>query len=528
MRKPPLVLLSWLTVICLLGTGCVSNRAYRRGDEVRPPQPPSVIEPARSDSCDGAAATACITTLDGERKPQSFYLAYVEFDDMGELWSIGNLREGSGSHSQLSRALDVIDRARAVARAQDRDLDVIVFIHGWHNNASAYDEKHKDLGSFRTVLETLSDRTGIAYPDKRPVLVGVFLAWRGQVLAGNKVTSYWNRRDAAVRVGGQSLTETVMRLMLETKGVPTPALPTRADRCDSKAQPANANDHFVVVGHSFGARALEHAIAQPMLSLILERQAEAQDCIERWNSHHPPDEALKSASFDAPADLIVFLNAANDALDMKSTIEALKRSDVDVTSANGGAAGATASAPFMISITSDGDWATEEVMPVAQWLSMPAFNFRKYDRNAAEEGQLDNRNQAFFYRHSAASIPAMRSHIVCDEPVSSPACESAANQTNSWPYFVATFGKDKQKRCFKIEPNAAKCDQAQPTPVWNDTPAYVISVPKTLIPDHTDVFQDGTAELLITIANYYSGLFTPAGAKPTRMRTPSKQLMRAR
>src|SRR5579872_6835263 len=267
MRKPPLVSLSWLTVVCLLAPGCVSNRAYRRGDEVQPPQPPSVIEPTGRASCDGAASTECITTLDGKRTPQSFYLAYIEFDDMGELWSIGDLQEASKPNSQLSKALDVIDKAKAIGASEQRDVDVIVFVHGWHNNASPYDERHKDLASFKSVLETLSDRTGIAYANKPPVLVGIFLAWRGQVLAGNKVSSYWNRRDAAVRVGGQSLTETVMRLMLETKGVPAPAVPTPADRCNSKAQRASRNDHFVIVGHSFGARALEHAIAQPMLSL---------------------------------------------------------------------------------------------------------------------------------------------------------------------------------------------------------------------------------------------------------------------
>jgi len=525
MRKPPLVSLSWLTVVCLLAPGCVSNRAYRRGDEVQPPQPPSVIEPTGRASCDGAASTECITTLDGKRTPQSFYLAYIEFDDMGELWSIGDLQEASKPNSQLSKALDVIDKAKAIGASEQRDVDVIVFVHGWHNNASPYDERHKDLASFKSVLETLSDRTGIAYANKPPVLVGIFLAWRGQVLAGNKVSSYWNRRDAAVRVGGQSLTETVMRLMLETKGVPAPAVPTPADRCNSKAQRASRNDHFVIVGHSFGARALEHAIAQPMLSLILERQAEAQDCIEQWNSSHPPDQFLKSASFDAPADLVVFLNAANDSLEMKATIEALKRSDVDVTGAVEQAAGMTATGPFMISITSDGDWATEWLMPVALWFSMPALSFRHYDRNAGEEGQLDNRSQSFFYRHSAASIPEMRSHIVCDEDLSSDACKTADHQTDSWPYFVATV--DKQKRCFKIEPNAAKCDQTNHYPVWNDTPAYVMSVPRTLIPNHTDVFQDGTAELLITIVNYYSGLFTPSGAKTTRMSTPSKQRMRS-
>jgi hypothetical protein len=215
---------------------------------------------------------------------------------------------------------------------------------------------------------------------------------------------------------------------------------------------------------------------------------------------------LKGVSFLAPADLVVFLNAANDAFEMKGIIEAMKRNDLTVVRGDDPVAEG-AGAPFLVSITSDGDWATEFIMPVAQWFSMPGLAFRKYDRDACQEGQLSGHSQSFFYRHSAASIKEMRSHTVFDRDVNSEDCKRAADETDTsdtWPVFTATVGG--VDRCFEIRENGKNR--------WNNTPAFVIGVPKTLIPSHTDIFQDGTEELLTAIANHYA-----AFQAPTRIRT---------
>jgi hypothetical protein len=335
------------------------------------------------------------------------------------------------------------------------------------------------------------------------------LSWRGQSVAANHVSTYWNRRDAANRIGGASLTEVVTRLMLETKGVPIPDA-----KCES--HPEKESSHFVVIGHSLGARALEHAIAQPMLSSILERQATAQACITAWNYAHPKEPALTGVSFLAPADLIVFLNAANDAFEMKAIIEALKRSQIKVMR-DGSDSAYGAGGPFLISVTSDGDWATERIMPVAQWFSIPGLAFRKYDANSCDEGQLCGHSQSFYYRHSAASIREMRSHTVSDQDIHSQKCKEASSTDDSWPFFVATV--NGVERCFQIEENEKPRigKSGQKYEPWNNTPAFVIGVPKTLIPSHTDIFQDGTEELLITIANHYETFL-----ETTKMSTPAR------
>jgi hypothetical protein len=494
--------------------GCVGNRSYRRGDTVVPSELPPAIEPIQATDCGNRPPYMCVQTPDGYQA-QHFYLSYIEFDDMGELWSAGNLDHDQGKgQSQLSTTLGIINKAQEVADGQRKELVVIAFVHGWHNNASAYDEEKKDLGSFKTVLQDLSARYLRDFPERPPVLVGVFLSWRGQNLAGNRISSYWNRRDAAVRIGGPSLTDVVTRLMFTVKGVPL--APDPADRCESKGE--KEDSHFVAIGHSFGARALAHAVVQPTLALILERQAQAQECIATWNKAHSQESPLTDVSFVAPADLMVFLNAADDALAMKATIEAFKRSQITVLPADHSDPEYGASGPFLISITSDGDWATERVMPIAQWFSMLGLAFRDYDEDACEKGQLCDHSQSYYYRHSAASIKTMRSHTVYDQDMGTAECQKARDTDDDWPYLVATV--NGSERCFEIQQNngVRRDSQGRSYRPWNNTPAFVIGVPRTLIPSHTDVFQDGTVELLITIANHYSDEFT----RTTRMSTPAK------
>jgi len=517
MRYPGRILTIVTTTVLLCG--CVANRSYRRGDLYKNEFPPSVDPvPSSVKNCSQLPEYECVEMPEG-KEPQHFYLAHIEFDDMGELWSIGDLRpEPTAKPSQLENALAVIRKARSEADQKGVPLVVITFVHGWHNNASARDEEKKNLGSFKTVLETLSSRPSLEVADKPPVLVGIFLSWRGQSIAGDVALTYWGRRDAATRVGGPSMTEVVTRLMFETKGVPL--TPSIDDRC--AAQERARDSHFAIIAHSFGARALEHALTQPMLAMILERQTQARECADDWNRKNPKD-PIANLSFLAPADLVVFLNAANDAFEAKEAIEALKRAQIRVTRAHsvaGQGAAIGAVAPFMISITSDGDWATERIMPLAQWFSSVPLYFRHYDADGCDaEGQLCEHSQRYYYRHSEASIKEMRSHVVILADSLTP-CQT--NSVDSWPYFQAD-GPKKTQLCYCIAHNDPaslenKCKQEKrftqtakfgTERVWNDTPFYVIGVPPSLIPDHNAIFQDGTEELLIAISTHFDVLTSP-------------------
>jgi hypothetical protein len=483
--------------------GCVGNQAYRRGD-VLPNQGPPSIDRVDSSVTTCGAAIPCARSLDGKIGPQHFYLSYIEFDDMGELWSIGDLhgvadRSKDAHASQLEQTIATIQRAKDEARRENTELVVVTFVHGWKNNASSYNERKKNLAGFKTVLQELSDYPALINPSKKTIVVGIFIAWRGQVLAGNLFSSYWNRRDAATRVGGPSMTEAISRLMFATKDAPSS--PSQQNRCQNPDP--DPNSHFIIIGHSFGARVLERALTQPIITLLLERQSQAESCINSWNALHPADQ-VQSVGFQSPTDLIVFLNAANDAFETKATIEDLKRSHLTAQRQDEG--GVYFPGPLLLSVTSAGDYATGRIMPVAQTLSIPGRAFRQYDKNACSEGQIGLKGQTYFFRHNDGNIPEMRSHTVQYLP----SITSEDKCGGDWPFFWASA--DGHGRCFKIEaleegPVDAlnqNCPGTLPARPWNDTPFFVMHVPSELIPSHTDIFQDGTIELLLSMIDNYN------------------------
>jgi hypothetical protein len=454
----------FLIVLVLFLTSCVPNKAYRWGSG----NPPAVV-PAGTGSDSDAS---------------KYDLAYLEFDDMGEFWTIGDLRNfNDHPHaSELSEVLDLIKQRRLKG-----NLIVITFIHGWHNNASAYDEKQshdKSLAGFKALLQTRANN------DPAHTYIGIFMAWRGQALADDLFLTYWNRRDAAMRVSGPSLSETVFRLMFTTKG--TTYQPTPSGNCQvSDVEQSKAQ--FIIIGHSFGSRILEGAVAQPFLTMLLERESQMRNCMEE--TKQKGISVSSGGAFRSPADMIVLLNSANDAFKAKAMIEAMKRMHLRVIrpprdGQENSAEKAQLSSPtaidsygpLILSITSRGDWATGRVMPVAQTISGLGERFRSYQNDETENGQLTSRSQRFYFLHNEGNVPEFRTHSV--KPTKTPDCPQP-----NWPYFKGDDG------CYLVEPLHG----------WNETPFWVMSVSTHIIPNHTDVFKQNLVALLESVLAHYSG-----------------------
>jgi hypothetical protein len=236
--------------------------------------------------------------------------------------------------------------------------------------------------------------------------------------------------------------------------------------------------------------------------------------MQQWNTMHQKD-LVSSVGFQSPADLIVFLNPANDAFETKATIEAFKRSELSFRRSDNGVL--TFPGPLMLSITSAGDYATGKIMPIAQTLSIPGRAFRRYDASACEEGQIGQRGQTYFFRHNDGNIKEMLSHTV----VYLPAITMQENCPDTWPDFWANV--DGHGRCFAIkqldeQPADLKnrgCPTDSPDDIWNNTPFFVMHVPSELIPSHTDIFQEGSIKLLVTMIDNYDAL------RPTAMLVPA-------
>jgi hypothetical protein len=461
MRYAAVILLIFSAIAC---SSCVANKVYRWGKA----EPPAIV-PANP-GADPAAP--------------KYDLGYLEFDDMGEFWTIGDLPhfQNQPNASQLSQVLELIKQRKEEANTEKGNLVVIAFIHGWHNNASQYDETHdKSLNGFKTLMQYR------AAEDRNTRYIGIFIAWRGQAIPGDLLVSYWNRRDAAGRLGSPSLSEAVFRLMFATKGTTTQ--PEISNNCESASAEAS-KAQFIIIGHSFGARILEGAVAEPFLAMLLERQSQTLNCIadaKKQGITLPEGQG----SFRSPADMIVLLNSANDAFKTKAMIEAMKRMNLKVTRPNApinpketppdNDAEMDAYGPLILSITSKGDWATARVMPVLQAVSSIDEEFRSYDPDWKELGQESQRSQRYYYLRNEGHIKEFLTHDVV--PANAGDCAE-----HRWPYFHGEGG------CYRVEPIHQ----------WNDTPFWVMSVSTSIIPNHQDVFKPVLIDLLESVLDRYS------------------------
>ncbi len=435
--------------------GCVPNRAYRTGDLTF-----SGKQLPQSELDVTVAPRASMPALEGNQPRNSpFDLAFIEFDDAGEMWTIGKLNGGAGEdNSQLIKTVDLIATRK---KEFDGRVTVVTFIHGWRNNASSRDEvaSDKSLAGFKATLQVAANRI----PSRR--FVGVFIGWRGQVIPGGPLVTYWNRRGAADRVAGTSLTESLFALMFATRGGYA-----MGDPCGVAGTEAENDSHFVVIGHSFGGRILERAVAQPYMALFQERMAQQrQNCPERDNSA-----THDARAFSSPADLIVFLNPANGSLEGKAMIEGMLRMNMSASRNEAGA-------PLFLSITSAGDSATSKAMPAAQAVTARQYAFRKdYGIKAAELGEITQHPQRYYFEHSEGNVPEFLTHSITE-----------VTQIDSCAGCLVFLSSAKRYVMKPIE-----------SP-WNTTPFWVVRAPSSLIKDHNDIFGPGVVNLLAAVIFQY-------------------------
>ena len=355
-----------LIALTLLLNGCVANRIYRPG----------------------MAAVQTAPVVNGQPAAANFKLGIIEFDDMGESWEkCTSLTDPN--NCQLSRVLQLIRDEK-----KSGDVVVITFTHGWKNNASPENEAKQNLAEFKSLMDGLArgesamiarmqqNNPAATAPPHPRTYIGVYLAWRGQSVPNDIFLTFWNRRDAAQRVGSSDYAEAIYRLMAVTKE-------------------NSPNSRIVVVGHSFGSRVLETAITNTFVSLLIP---------EPTSSGGP----VPLSQQISPADLIMYVNAATDSFRTKQLIELMKRTDFKVTR------GSAPRGPLFLSVTSTGDQATKIAFPLGQGLSANSKNFRRdYEPSIAGIP-----SQKTFFTHTPGHVPFLFSHTV--QPVTGP-CASQDN-----------------------------------------------------------------------------------------------------
>jgi hypothetical protein len=180
----------------------------------------------------------------------------IEFDDQGELWD----------RRQLSQTLE---RIRQV-KQDEIPVTLLVFVHGWNNDASA---SSGNLRNFYNFVSNLSKANLPGLSNQQMTngigprrLFAVYLAWRGNIAQWSepvsqwtawpsRIASFYSRKSTASRVGGVACTETILSL----------AARARINESTNVIDPSRV----VIIGHSFGGLIVERALSQAMLGGML-------------------------------------------------------------------------------------------------------------------------------------------------------------------------------------------------------------------------------------------------------------------
>ena len=284
------------------------------GGDLAPAQPPGFI---------GIIPNSAHQAPAGLFDNGSSQLAIVEFDDQGRCYD----------RRQMEALAGWID---GVA---DRDVIIVVFVHGWKHDARSDDT---NLASFREVLaQAVAHEAAEAGAGARPVL-GVFVGWRGVSFYDRPDIldnlTFWDRQGAGRRVAVGSVRELFGRFRHY-----------RNRRKDAGGAPL-----LVIVGHSFGGMIVYSALAQ---SLIEAATAPARAVSPRF------------------ADLVLLVNPAVEAaryLPIYDLVQVRMRQQMG-----------TDQPPVFVCATAANDWATGLAFPIGNALSLVTESCRGWQERQA-------------------------------------------------------------------------------------------------------------------------------------------------
>jgi len=241
----------FLIVLFLLLTACARDYAYRTNLELCSLEVGPITE---------KCAESALVNTGGNKM-----IGFVEFDDQGQL------RDPKQMDFVLTKFGEI---------AQNEDVIIITFVHGWHHNASYDDENASNFNNLLKKVSKAEAQTG-----HRKVL-GLYIGWRGEsiVLDGINVLTFWDRKNTAQKVGSYGLVELLLKLE-EIVNV-------------RKAENGTHNSRLIIAGHSFGGAVIYSALQQILEDRFIDSRS------------------TKSFNDDAKgfADLVILINPAFEAL----------------------------------------------------------------------------------------------------------------------------------------------------------------------------------------------------------------------
>jgi pimeloyl-ACP methyl ester carboxylesterase len=349
------------SVLCLVASllgGCVSHRVYN--DE-----PSEYLLQVPADDADGVNAD----------------LAIIEFDDHGMFW-------------RLDQMQDTVELIRRRNDEAEQGTLVIVYIHGWKNNADPGRRKG-DLAGFRANVAATAKAQHEATGQLADRVIGIYLGWRGDTsdVPIQEQFTFWDRLRTAERMASLNMREALFRIMRTTK-----------ERPGSKC---------FIVGHSMGGMIVGKTLAPSLTTLLL---------------------ASGEQGVELPADLILLMNPALDGLASWQLVDFLKRSQATVELRSTDGEVQRARGPIMASITSEADTATGVAYPFGRTLDSLFTAFQTDD----EPGEP---SQRYLARHAVGHVEYLVSHraYVEDGRV---VVEPVPGAMNDTPYWIIRVTKE--------------------------------------------------------------------------------------
>jgi hypothetical protein len=444
----------------------------------------------------GGSATAGDSAYIESHRPvgPNYGCSFIEFDGKG----------GFLDYRQFDNALRVLQTRKAQS-----NVLLVIYCHGWNNNAQSGDVLH-----FVSFLRRLSDSSLIRAQKLR--VEGVYLGWRGSqylpvatrtegidpqlstdfggdltdrkwnnskagdtIFSPARYLSYWSIKDRAeFHVSRVPLARAVFGLAFKLK---------------SPTEERNGRHHRVfVIGHSFGALLLEQAIGQASVGLITSEWNEQQTLDARW-----------------PFDLIVFLNSAAPSLYAKQLGEFLQLDHK------------TSARPRIVSITSTGDWATGFFHPLGNWSKRFAPDLQREYHPFGSKGPVVPAWE--YYDRTPGHNEYLLNHVVERTNGIAP---PGLNTEDS--LFSRNLRRDNPRNTFytkisdgTIQPwiirdltDSAATSEAQQARKQYASNYWIATVPPEIIKDHNDIWSDSAMEMLAGIYGIVEQLSTVSPPQP--------------
>lgn len=396
--------------------------------------------------------------------------AYIEFDEQGDFWD----------RRQFAGAVDLIRKAH-------QKIILVIYAHGWENHSQSEDvRRFNEMLLSRIAQSELVRERGYA-------VLGVYIGWNGKLTHTRSRSpllkipqgviqpfTFWGRKNAAGnRVAGTSATEAILTL-------------ARA------AREENSASKVVMMGHSFGGLVMERAVAQAMMGALLFQNLEKGG----------------TKQVVLPADLVVLLNSAAEAIYAKQFVDFFRSNPQKSSSREDRI---DSDRPFIVSMTSEADWATGWLWTIGTGISNLFGSFREYK---TEDGNSFGQRQ--FRTQTPGHNQMLLSHDIVARPDLTSEVKDAFEENLVNPQSAARiFATQKQRET----PSTTKWWQIRGRGnEYNDTPYWVVSAPKGISSGHNDVWNEKVVDTIAAIFRIAQPTMRPQPSTMTIQATPMAEM----